>query len=88
MEARSIDCTEALGNIYQNRSQTYRPKGKTYKEAQLGELVYSVAVEHASKHKVICESEPVGEKCGEGETADERQPPRASGCEATTSSWE
>jgi hypothetical protein len=35
-EACPIDCTEALGNIYGNRSQTCRPKGKTYRDAKLG----------------------------------------------------
>jgi hypothetical protein len=32
-EACPIDCTEALGNIYRNRSQTCHPKGKTYRDA-------------------------------------------------------
>jgi hypothetical protein len=54
--------------------------------AQLGELVRSVMVEHAPKHEVICGSKPVGEKHEEGETTVERQLPRASGCEAATSS--
>jgi hypothetical protein len=49
-EACSIDCTEVLANIYGNRSQTYRPKGKTYRDAQLRELVHSIAVEHAPEH--------------------------------------
>jgi hypothetical protein len=75
---------KALGNIYGNGSQTYRPKGKTYRDAQLGELVHSVIVKHALKHEVIYRSEPVGEKCREGETTTEWQPPRASGYEATT----
>jgi hypothetical protein len=74
-EACPIDCTKGLDNIYGNGSQTYRPKGKTYRYAQLGELVRSVAVEHASDYKVICESKPAGEKHGEGEIAAERQPP-------------
>jgi hypothetical protein len=72
---RPIDCKESLGNIYKNESQTCRPKGKTYRDAQLGELVHSIAVEHAQEHKVICGSEPTGEKCGEDETAAEWQPP-------------
>jgi hypothetical protein len=54
-------------------------------DAQLGELVHSVAVEHTSEHEVVCGSKPVGEKHGEGETVAERQPPRASGCEAASS---
>jgi hypothetical protein len=44
-------------------------------------------VEHALEHEAIYVSEPVGEKCGEGEIAAERQPPRASGYEAAMSSW-
>jgi hypothetical protein len=86
-EACPIDCTEGLGNIYGNISQIYRPKGKTFKYAHLGELVHSVVVEHTPEYEVICGNKPTGEKHGEGETAVERQPPRASGCEATTSSW-
>jgi hypothetical protein len=66
-----IDCTKALGNIYGNGSQTYHPKGKTYKNAQLEELVHSVTVEHTPEHKVVCGSEPAWEKRGEGETAAE-----------------
>jgi hypothetical protein len=53
-EACPIDCMEGLDNIYENRLQTYRPKGKTYRYAQLGELVRSVTVEHALEHEVIC----------------------------------
>jgi hypothetical protein len=41
-EACPIDCMKALGNIYGNRSQICRPKGKTYKDAQLGELAQSI----------------------------------------------
>jgi hypothetical protein len=63
---------DGLGNIYRNGSQTCCPKGKTYKYAQLAELVQSVAVEHASNHEVICGSKPAGEKHGEGETAVEQ----------------
>jgi hypothetical protein len=85
-EACPINCIEGLGNIYGNRSQTCRLTGKTYGYAQLEKLVHSIAVEHAPKHKIACESEPAGEKRGEGETTAERQPSRASGCEATTSS--
>jgi hypothetical protein len=83
-----IDCTEALSNIYGNESQICYPKGKTYRDTQLGELVCSVAVEHTPEHEVVCGSEPAGEKRGEGEIAAEQQPPRASYCEATMSSWE
>jgi hypothetical protein len=70
---------EALGNIYENGSQTCHLKGKTYRNAQLGEIVHSVAVEHALKHEVVYGSEPTWEKYGEGETVVERQPPRTSG---------
>jgi hypothetical protein len=82
-----IDCTEGMCNIYGNISQICHSKGKTYRYAQLGELVHSVVVEHAPEHEVACGSEPTGEKRGEGETAAERQPPRALGCEAALSSW-
>jgi hypothetical protein len=71
-EACLIDCTEGLDNIYGNESQTYRLKGKTYRYAQLGELVRSVVIEHALEHKVIYGSKPTGEKHGEGETVAER----------------
>jgi hypothetical protein len=71
-EACPIDCTKGLGNIYRNRSQTCHPKGKTYRYAQLGELVRSVTVEHAPEHEVTYVCEPIGEKRGEGETAAER----------------
>jgi hypothetical protein len=84
-ETCPIDCMKGLGNIYENRSQTYRLKGKTYRYAQLGELVRSITIEHALQHEVTCGSEPAGEKHGEGETAAERQPPRALGYEAATS---
>jgi hypothetical protein len=77
---------ETLGNIYGNESQACWPKGKTYRDAQLGELVHSVAVGHTPEHGVACGSELAVEKCGEGETTAERQPPRALGCEAATSS--
>jgi hypothetical protein len=77
---------KVLGNICGNGSQTCHPKDKTYRDAQLGELVHSVMVEHAPDHEVNCESESTWEKRGEGETAAERQPPRASDCEAVTSS--
>jgi hypothetical protein len=68
-EACPINCTESLGNIYENGSQTYRPKGKTYRYAQLGELVHSIMVDHALEHEVICGSKPAGEKHEECETA-------------------
>jgi hypothetical protein len=44
-------------------------------------------VKHVSEHDVVCRSEPVEEKSEEGKIAAEQQPPRASGCEAATSSW-
>jgi hypothetical protein len=62
---------KGLGNIYVNGSKIYRSKDKTYTYAQLGELVHSIAIEHASEHEVICGSKPVGEKHGESETTAE-----------------
>jgi hypothetical protein len=67
-EACPIDCMEGLSNIYGTGSQTCHPKGKTYRDVQLEELVHSVMVEHALEHKVVCKSKPTGEKRGEGET--------------------
>jgi hypothetical protein len=67
-----MDCTEGLDNIYGIGFHTCRLKGKTYKYAQLGELVLSIAVEHAPEHEVIYESKPAREKHGEDETATER----------------
>jgi hypothetical protein len=40
---------ETLGNIYGNISQACRPKGKTYRDTQLGELVHSIVVERVSE---------------------------------------
>jgi hypothetical protein len=71
-EACPIDYMEALGNIY----QTCRPKGKTYRDAQLRELVHSVTIEYVPEHEVVYESKLTGEKHEEGETATEWQPPR------------
>jgi hypothetical protein len=51
----------------------------------LGELVHSVAVEQLPEHELSYGSEPAWEH-GEGEAVTEQQPPRASGCEAATSS--
>jgi hypothetical protein len=73
-----------LGQHIWERIQTCHPKGKTYRDAQLGELVHSVTVEQLSEHELTCGSEPAWER-GEGEAVTEQQPPRASGCEATTS---
>jgi hypothetical protein len=70
---------KTLGNIYGNRSQSCRLKGKTYKDTQLGELVHSVVVEHTPEHGVAYRGEPIGEKREEGETSAELQPPCASG---------
>jgi hypothetical protein len=84
-EACPIDCTEGLGNIYRNGSQTCCPKGKTYIYSYLEELVHSIVVEHALEHEVICRGKPAEEKHEEGETDAEQQPPQASGCEATMS---
>jgi hypothetical protein len=85
-EAYPIDCTEALGNIYRNISQTCHPKGTTYRDAQLGELIHSIIVGHELEREVTCGRKPTGEKRGESETAVEWQPPRASGYEITMSS--
>jgi hypothetical protein len=63
-KTRLINCTESLSNIYGNGSQTCRPKGKTYRDGQLGELVHSIAVEHAPEHEVLCGSKPAGKKHG------------------------
>jgi hypothetical protein len=65
--------------------QTCHPKGKTYRDAQLEELVHSIAVEQLPEHELACGSEPAWER-EEGEAVAEQQPPRASGCEAATSS--
>jgi hypothetical protein len=85
-EACLIDCMETLDNIYRNGSPACHSKGKIYRDAQLRELVHSVAIENAPEHVVTYGSEPAGEKCGEGETAARQQPPQPSGCEAATSS--
>jgi hypothetical protein len=61
-----------MGNIYGNRSQACHLKGKIYRDAQLGELVHSIAVDHMPEHEVTCWSEPAGEKQGEGETTARR----------------
>jgi hypothetical protein len=82
----SIVCTEAMDNIYRNISQIWRLKGKTYRCVQLGELVYSVTVEHTLEHKIIYGSKPTGEKREEGETAADRHPHRVSVCEVAMSS--
>jgi hypothetical protein len=83
-ETFSIDCTEALGNIYGNESQTCRSKGKLIETLNWGELVHSVVVEHVPEHEVVCGSEPAGEKHEGGEIAIEQQPPRALGREIAT----
>jgi hypothetical protein len=58
-----------LGNIYGNKSQTCHPKSKTYRYAQLRELVHSIVVEHTLENEVIYGSKSAGEKHREGETA-------------------
>jgi hypothetical protein len=65
-----------LGKIYRNRSQIYCSKGKSYRDAQLGELVHSITVEHVSKHEVVCGSKLAWEKHREGVTAANQQPSR------------
>jgi hypothetical protein len=42
-------------------------------------------VEQLPENELVCGSEPAWER-GEDETVAEQQPPRASGCEAVTSS--
>jgi hypothetical protein len=76
---------ENLVQHIRERIQTCHLKGKTYRDAQLGELVHSVAVEQLPDHELACGSE-LSWECGEGEAVAEQQPPRASGCEAATSS--
>jgi hypothetical protein len=76
---------ENLGQHIRERIQTCHSKGKTYRDAQLGELVHFVAIEQLSEHELACGSEPAWER-GEGEIVAEQQPHRASACEATTSS--
>jgi hypothetical protein len=78
---------KGLDNLYGNKSQTCHPKGKTYRYAQLGELVPSITVKHTLKHGIIRGSEPTGKKHEESETVAEQQSPQASGCEATMSLW-
>jgi hypothetical protein len=75
-----------LGQHIRERIQTCHPKGKTYRDTQLGEFVHSVAVEQLLEHELTCGSEPAWER-GEVEAVAEQQPPRASGCEAAMSSW-
>jgi hypothetical protein len=74
-----------LGQHIRKQIQTCHPKGKTYKDAQLGELVHSVMVEQLPEHQLAYGSEPTWER-GEGEAVATQQPPRASSCEATLSS--
>jgi hypothetical protein len=85
-EAYPIDYTEGLGNIYGSGSLTCRLKEKTYRDAQLGEHIHSVMVEHVPEHKVIYGSEPAGEKHRECKTIAEWHLPQASDCEAAMSS--
>jgi hypothetical protein len=75
-----------LGQDIQERIQTCHPKGKTYRDAQLEELIHSIMVEQLPEHKLVCGREPAWER-EEGETVAEQQPSRVSGCEGTTSSW-
>jgi hypothetical protein len=74
-----------LGQHIRERIQTYHPKGKTYRDAQLGELVHSISIEQLPEYELACESEPAWEH-GEDEAVAEQQPPRASGCEVAASS--
>jgi hypothetical protein len=76
---------ETLGNIYENGSGHVSRRVKTYRDAQLGELVHSVVVEQLPENELVCGSEPAWEH-EECEVVAEQQPPRDSGCEAATSS--
>jgi hypothetical protein len=49
---------EILGNIYEKGTQICCSRSKTYRDAQLGELIHSFTVEYASEHEVICRSVP------------------------------
>jgi hypothetical protein len=51
--------------------QTCHLKGKTYRDAPLGELVHFVIVEDSLEHDVVCGSKPAQEKHEEGKTATE-----------------
>jgi hypothetical protein len=75
-----------LGQHIREQIYTCHPDGKTYRDAQLGEFVHSVAVEQLPEHELVCGSEPAWER-GEDEPVIEQQPPRVSGCEAAMSSW-
>jgi hypothetical protein len=50
------------------------------------EIAHYIMVEHTSGHDVIYGRKTYKGEVGEGETAAEQQPPRASGCEAAMSS--
>jgi hypothetical protein len=75
-----------IGQHIRERIQTCHPKGKTYRDTQLGELAHSVTVEQLPEHELACGSEPAWEH-GDGEVVAEQQPPQALGCEAAISSW-
>jgi hypothetical protein len=42
-----------LGQHIRERIQTCHPKGKTYRDAQLGEFVHSVVVEQLPEHSLV-----------------------------------
>jgi hypothetical protein len=65
---------ENLGQHIREWIQTCQPKGKTYRNAQLVELVHSVTVKQLPEHELACGSEPAWER-GEGEVVAEQQPP-------------
>jgi hypothetical protein len=48
---------ENIGQHIREQIQACHSKGKTYRDAQLRELVHSVAVEKLSEHKLVCKSE-------------------------------
>jgi hypothetical protein len=60
-----------LGQYIRERIQTCHPKGKTYRDAQLGELIHSVAVDQLPEHELTCGSEPTWER-GEDEVVAEQ----------------
>jgi hypothetical protein len=65
------------GNLRQHireQIQTCHLKGKTYRDAQMGELVHSITVEQLPDYELACGSEPARER-GEGEAVAEQQSP-------------
>jgi hypothetical protein len=61
---------ENLGQHIWERIQTCHPKGKTYRDTQLGEFVDSVAIEQLLEHELAYGNELAWEH-GEGEAVAE-----------------